>query len=304
MILWYDVVLVRKISIYSNYLKYNIVMPPEFSICIPVLNDRYIRKCLDSIFASKFQDFEVIVNDASDQFYVTDQISDYDVKIIKKRTKSFESRLISVKDASGDRVLIFDDTRLVPDTLLGRLSDMPEDMIVVAERDIGNGILARLSNLDKRALSKERVKLNPLENKSVIPRIYRRNILMRAFEAINRNLSPSIISNMVGLDLEILYYEAFKISQSIRVLQNPEIMHYGDETLKSILNKYYRYGYTQRMLKGTIYSELASLSGRNRSSYAVSDRILSLPLQVIRGVPFILGYISGNDTDIGDTFNK
>lgn len=279
-------------------------MPPEFSICIPVLSDRHIRNCLDSIFASKFQDFEVIVNDSSDQFYVSDQISDYDIRIIKKKTKSFESRMISAKLSHGNRVIIFDDTRLVPATLLDRLSGMPEDMIVIAERDIGHGMLVRLSNLDKRAVSMDRIKLNPLENKSVIPRVYRKDLLARALDSINGNLGSEIIENIVGLDLEIMYYEAYKISQSIGMIQDPVILHHGDENLRTVFRKYYRYGFTQRMLTETIYSELANLSGRSRSAYAMSDRILSLPLQVIRGVPFILGYISGNNKSTIDTFKK
>lgn len=259
---------------------------------------------MDSIFANKFQDFEVIVNDASDQFYVSDQISHYDIRIIKKKTKSFESRMISAKSSSGNRIIIFDDTRLVLDTLLGRLNDKPEDMIVIAERDIGNRILVRLSNLDKSMLSRNKVKLNPLKNKSIIPRVYRKDILLRALDSINSNLDAGIIKDIVGLDLEIMYYEAFKISQNIGIIPTPEILHYGDETLKSVFYKYYRYGFTQRMLTETIYSELANISGRNRSSYTMSDRILTLPLQAIRGVPFILGYISRSNTATEEMLEK
>jgi glycosyltransferase involved in cell wall biosynthesis len=268
-------------------------MSKEFSICIPVLNDRYIHECLNSIFASKFQDFEVIVNDVSDNFYVSDQISEYDVRIIKKKTRSFESRLITAKASSADKIIIFDDTRLMPNTLLDKLRSMPEDMTVIAEKDVGKGLLIKLSNLDKGALIRNTVKLHPVENKSIIPRAYRRDFLMKALDSISNNLSQEAIESIVGLDLEIIYYEAFKFSQNIGIVSEPEVLHHGDKTLRSIFRKYYRYGYTQRMLMGTVYSDMANLKGRNRSDYAIKDRILSLPLQMIRGVPFVLGYLTG-----------
>lgn len=270
-------------------------MSPEFSICIPVLNNKYIQRSLDSIFTNKFHDYEVVVNDSSRDFYVSDFISEYDVKIIKKKTKSFESRMVTVLASSGSRILILDDTRLVTNNLLEKLNKMPEDMIVIGEKDIGNGFLVRLSNLDKKALSRNEIKLNPIENKSVIPRLYNSEIIVKALKRIQTFLSTEMIKNIVGLDLEIIYYEAFRISQSIGILSSPEIMHYGDETFRSMFEKYYKYGFTQRMLKTTVYSELANITGRNRSGYPLADRILTLPLQAIRGVPFTLGYISGGD---------
>jgi hypothetical protein len=58
------------------------------------------------------------------------------------------------------------------------------------------------------------------------------------------------------------------------------------------------------MLRETVYSQLADISGRTRYGYAISDRILSMPLQALRGFPFILGYISGNNTATEDTSKK
>lgn len=268
-------------------------MGPMFSICIPVINSKYIKECLDHIFKSKFQNFEVLINDSSKDFFVTDIISQYDVKIIKKRTKSFESRMISALGSSGEKILILDDTRLVPDTLLENLENKSEDMLVIGERDIGKGPLIKLSNLDKRAVVKDNTQLNPLKNKNVIPRLYKRDIIVESLNKIKLNLSSDMLNNIVGLDLEIIYFEAFKISQNIGYVLYPEILHYGDENLNSVFRKYYRYGYTQKMLKETTYSELANISGRTRNGYSIGDRILSLPLQVVRGIPFIFGYISG-----------
>lgn len=279
-------------------------MCPEFSICIPVVNGKYIDDCLSYIFRSKFQDFEVIVNDSSKDYYVSDIISKYDVKILKKNTKSFESRLISVLASIGNTILLLDDTRLISDTLLQKLDTMSEDIIAIAEKDIGSSFLIRLSNLDKRAVVTNKNKLNPVKNKSVIPRLYKRDIIVESLNKIKVSLNPNILNNIVGLDLEIIYLEAFRISKNIGYISTSEILHYGDKSMKSIFRKYYRYGYTQKMLRKTVYSQMANISGRTRYGYAISDRILSMPLQVIRGFPFILGYISGDNTATDGVFKK
>ena len=279
-------------------------MGPKFSICISVISNKYIEECLSYIFRNKFQDFEVIVNDSSKDYYVSDIISEYDVKIIKKNTKSFESRMISALASSGNRILMLDDTRLISDTLLEKLDIMSEDIIAIGEKDIGNGLLIRLSNLDKKAIVMNKNNLNPVKNKSVIPRLYKRDIIVESLNKIKVSLNPEILDNIVGLDLEIIYFEAFKISQSLGYIPFSEILHYGDETMKSLFRKYYRYGYTQKMLRETVYSQLANISGRTRYGYAIGDRILSMPLQAIRGFPFILGYISGSNTVTRDTIKK
>lgn len=279
-------------------------MGPKFSICIPVISNKYIEECLTYIFRNKFQDFEVIVNDSSKGYYVSDIISRYDVKIIRKNTKSFESRMISALASSGERILMLDDTRLVSDNLLRKLDAMSEDIIAIGEKDIGGGLLIRLSNLDKKATVRNKNKLNPVKNKSVIPRLYKRDIIVQSLNKIKASLNPEILNNIIGLDLELIYYEAFKISQDIGMISTPEILHYGDETLRAIFSKYYKYGYTQKILRETVYSQLADISGRTRYGYAISDKILSMPLLTIRGLPFILGYVSGNNTANEDTSKK
>ena len=40
------------------------------------------------------------------------------------------------------------------------------------------------------------------------------------------------------------------------------------------------------------------IAGKNRSGYPLTDRTMTLPLQAIRGVSFILGYISGSNQSV------
>ena len=268
-------------------------MRKEFSICIPTVNGKYIRESLNSIFSSGFDDFEVVVNDSSINFFVSDFISDYDIRIIKKRTKSFESRYITVKAARGNKILLFDETRIMRSTLLEKLNRMQNSMVVIGERELGKGIITFISNLDKKSLHDNAQFLNPFKNKSIIPRFYDRTLIIKAMQNISMNLPVELLKKVVGLDLELIYLESYNISNDIGIIPTQEIMHYGDESISSVFEKYYRYGHTQGMLRDTCYQNFANLSGRNRSTSSFRNRLLSLPLQIVRGVPFLLGYISG-----------
>lgn len=265
------------------------------SICLPVIHGKYIKETLNSIYNSKFDDFEVIVNDSSTNFFISDLLSDYDVRIIKKQTKSFESRYITVMAAKGSKILLFDETRIMKATLLEKLSTMQNSMVAIGERELGKGIITFISNLDKESLQDNAQFLSPLSNKSIIPRFYDQSVINKALQNVSKNLPVELFKQVVGLDLELIYLESYNISKDIRIIPTQEILHYGDENLRAVFHKYYRYGHTQRMLRNTYYNDFANLSGRSRSTSPLRNRLLSLPLQVVRGVPFLLGYISGGN---------
>ena len=61
---------------------------PKFSIIIPVYNvEKYIKKCLDSVFNQTFKNFEVIVINDGTPDKSMDIVKQYDVKIIEQKTK-------------------------------------------------------------------------------------------------------------------------------------------------------------------------------------------------------------------------
>ena len=269
------------------------LLNPEISICIPVVYGNHIKESLDSIFANKYEDYEVLVNDSSKFFNTSDLLSEYDVKIIKKKTKSFEGRYVTFRESKGNNVLLFDETRVMSTTLLGSLSSMKKEIVVISERDIGKGIITFLSNLDKRIVPNDAKLINPFQNKSVIPRFYNRNIICMAMDEISKNLPLNLIKEIVGLDLELIYFESYKISQNIGIIPTPEIYHYGDSNFQEVIRKYFRYGKSQKMLRNSYYADFAGLSGRNRGKTSPTEWIQSLPLQIIRGIPFLMGYLSG-----------
>lgn len=268
-------------------------MNPEISICIPVLSGTYIQEVLNSVFNNKFQDFEVVVNDASSSTEVQDILKAYDVRVIEKVTKSLESRMVTVSSATGDRVFLMDETRILGDTILGEIAMTRDDMLVIKEKDVGGGLLNYLSNLDKKYTPENAECLDPIKNKSIIPRVYRKQIIVEAFGRISKNLPSEIITKIEGMDLELIYLESFSLSRNVGIIKAPSILHYGDTNFRSLFRKYYRYGRSQRILRNTPYRDLASLSGRNRTTLPFGNRLQSVPIQLIRGIPFIFGYLTG-----------
>lgn len=84
----------------------------KFSIIIPVYNvEKYLKKCLDSVFNQTYKDYEVIVvNDGSTDKSM-DIVKDYDVKVINtKHVSVSEARNIGVKKAATGEYLIFLDS--------------------------------------------------------------------------------------------------------------------------------------------------------------------------------------------------
>ncbi len=239
------------------------------------------------------------MNDSSEGFIVSDTISQYDAKIIKKRTNNLESRIMTIRESRGEKVLLFDETRFMTDSLLEKLYSSHDDMVVIKERELGDNLIVRLTNMDKLSEPITAKNLSPLRNKTVIPRFYRGNILKAAVESITNNLPEDIIRKIVALDLELLYYESYNISKNIGIIPTPEIFHYGDDDIRSLYRKYFRYGYTQRMMRGTYYANFAKPSGRLRSDSPLKYRVRSIPIVIARGIPFIMGYIMGEEAGNG-----
>lgn len=93
---------------------------PKFSIIVPVYNvEKYIKKCLDSVFAQTLKDFEVIVINDGTKDKSIELIKNYDVKIINQKNQGLSAaRNRGVKESRGEYLLFLDsDDYLEKDTL-------------------------------------------------------------------------------------------------------------------------------------------------------------------------------------------
>ena len=83
---------------------------PKFSIIIPVYNvEKYIKKCLDSVFSQTEKDYEVIVVNDGTQDNSIELIKDYNIKIINQKNQGLSAaRNIGAKHATGEYLLFLD----------------------------------------------------------------------------------------------------------------------------------------------------------------------------------------------------
>ncbi len=83
---------------------------PKFSIIIPAYNiEKYIDKCLKSVFNQTYTDYEVIVTDDGSTDQTVEKIKNYDVKFIENNHVGVsEARNIAIKKAQGEYLVFLD----------------------------------------------------------------------------------------------------------------------------------------------------------------------------------------------------
>ena len=102
---------------------------PKFSIIVPVYNlEKYVSKCLDSIFNQTFKDFEVIVVNDGSKDNSLDIIKKYDVKVIDQKNQGLSaSRNNAIKKATGEYLVFVDGDDTIEEELLERLNEASND---------------------------------------------------------------------------------------------------------------------------------------------------------------------------------
>lgn len=98
---------------------------PKFSIIVPVYNvEKYIKKCLDSIFEQTFKDYEVIVVNDGTKDNSMDIVKKYDVKIVEQSNQGLsEARNNGVKKATGEYILFVDSDDYIEKDLLKEVNN-------------------------------------------------------------------------------------------------------------------------------------------------------------------------------------
>ena len=97
---------------------------PKFSIIIPVYNvEKYIKKCLDSIFEQSFKDYEVIVVNDGTKDNSMDIVKEYNVKIINQKNQGLsEARNSGAKKATGEYLIFIDSDDYIDKDLLKEIN--------------------------------------------------------------------------------------------------------------------------------------------------------------------------------------
>ncbi len=96
---------------------------PKYSIIIPVYNvEKYIKKCLDSVFSQTDKDFEVIVVNDGTKDNSMDIVKKYDVKIINQKNQGLSAaRNLGFEVAKGDYLWFVDSDDWLRDNSLAEV---------------------------------------------------------------------------------------------------------------------------------------------------------------------------------------
>ncbi|MGC9079803.1 MAG: glycosyl transferase family 2, partial [Nanopusillaceae archaeon] len=67
------------------------------------------------------------------------------------------------------------------------------------------------------------------------------------------------------------------------------VYHIEDDSLFSFMKKWYKYGKNAKLLRGTEYEKF-TYERKSRPNLTTIEKIKLLPLTLIKGIPFALGY--------------
>ena len=172
-----------------------------FSIQIPALHGRYLRNVLESIRSQTLQDYEVVVvNSGGGQ--ISDLVKEFGFKEVRKYVKLLEARYLANEESKGDYALLLDETRPLRRDALEVLSRDLHDMIIIGERELGDSVWVRATQLDKENIMYCN---SPDAIKGIaLPRVFKRELLTRALGTLRVNLGEAF-SQVIFRDHELIY---------------------------------------------------------------------------------------------------
>ena len=272
---------------------------PKISINCPTRNNiKTIRLVLEAVKNQTFQDFEFILLDSSSADGTIKAVIEFaenvpfDVRIINIPGALLEARIKGVELSKGDYILFLDSDQILhPNALQWAIDNIKDyDALWFYERAWNrNKWVPRLYDADRVIVQEY------LSEDVVLPRFWRRDLLLQAVRNIPKSIFPFCYSH----DHLFIYKEFQLISNRIGHVgteKEPAVEHIEPDSLKNIWKKQYVYGITTRQLKEkNVYPELIKTRHSFRK-FHWRRPWLSLKvffLRVFRGVPYIGGYKFG-----------
>jgi glycosyltransferase involved in cell wall biosynthesis len=257
----------------------------KVSVVIPTHNSaKTIENALKSIKGQTTTAEIIVVDDTSTDG--TAEIAEKYGIVIRQKSNRLRARIIGAINATGDFILNMDSDQFLAKDAIERALKVEKRITALEEVSCGNGIIAKLNKLDKEIVHKYwRENLDPISG-VIKPRFYERDLLLQVYKKID-----SLADKLTMHEDAITYYEAFRISNSsIQDIGYVEkaIYHLEEDSLIHYMKKWYRYGMTAMFLKQTEYNFL--LKNRAVRKGNLMEKIELLPLILIKGIPYFLGF--------------
>ena len=213
------------------------------------------------------------------------------------------AREFGVKKAKGDFVALIDSDHILEKTTIEKSVKMMKDldMLLFYERSYHpKKILEILYDADRRLTQNYLSDFIEPIGGTVLPRFYKRKILVDAFKNIPKKTFPLCVAH----DHAIIYYEARRISKKVKMLGSekyPAIWHQEPWSWTNLFKKTYRYGVTTRkLIENGVYPQIlkSKNKGRKIKWASLGLSVKSNILRAIRAVPYLYGYYTGKNKKI------
>ena len=280
---------------------------PLVSAIIPTYNsEKTLVKCLESINNQTYRYIEVIVVDSYSEDGTVKVADSFGVKVAQTDWRLLGARYIGFEKSNGDIILLLDSDQILESTVIERAVKLFKngyDMVCLEEYTFEpKGWIQKLFEADRRLIHKfTDIHLDPLEG-VLLARVYRREILDKAFKNIPETLFPIVVAH----DHAIIYYETYKSSQNVSIVSNA-IWHIEPSSLWSLSKKNYRYGKsTYELQKTGYYRELLKRKVRFRK-HASENWKLGLQshlLLILKGIGYYAGYFLAKFGFLEDSESK
>jgi glycosyltransferase involved in cell wall biosynthesis len=267
-------------------------LKPLVSIVIPTRNSsNTIEECLSAIQKQSYGNIEVIIVDSNSKDDTAKIATSKGYKVIFTDWKLLGARYLGCKAASGELALMLDSDQILLENTVERALPLFEDydMLCLGEMSYTyNTIIQKMFEADRRMIHNEaHIQLHPVFG-TLLARFYKRTLLDQAFEAIPKSLLPSVVAH----DHAIIYYEAWKLSNRVKILPNA-VYHNEPATVLELWKKNFRYGRsTKSLMSNGYYNDLIRRKTRTRKTGTktiTNDKFLSSLLLLLKAPAYLLG---------------
>lgn len=210
-------------------------------------------------------------------------------RIIVSSAKRIEAKLLGAQNASATRVMYVDSDQILSRTLVGELRSRFEDMVIVPERSASRNLMGALLDA-RRNYVESRMKIRPDERLPVIPRVFNRSLLLRAFSS----MPTVVIEEVTETEDSLLFHECLKVSSSVGWCRS--FLLNQDPGIVDFMKKSLRYGYRNEraIILGHLPSEYVQLIRGIQATSAVGWGFPSagaVASNVLRGIPYVAGTV-------------
>ena len=263
---------------------------PLVSIVIPTYNsEKTLPLCLESIKKQTYRNIEMIVVDSYSTDRTVEIAKRYGAKVIKTHGGLLWARYLGHLYAKGGIELLLDSDQILNPTAIERgvkIILKGCDMLILEEKSYKPRTpMQWLFYFDRRHVHSIK-DLHPVHG-VLLARMYKREVLNKAFNDIRRKLPLQIMYELVSQDHAIIYYESWKYASKVGILGDA-VYHIEPATLTQVIRKFYRYGKTELTLS-RYYPELSKGKKTPRKISAKPYSLISLALWLIKAIPYALG---------------